>query len=466
MSLWIAWSNAIALLRPAFSRQRTFLWFATAVAGLTVRTELLGVTSIVRALKLKPRFYSQLLENFHSGAVKLDRLSALWTQAVLRLFPQPLRVNGRRVLVGDGIKIPKCGKKMPAVKLLHQQSDSNTKPEYIMGHSLQAVSLLVEAAHSTFAVPLAARIHEGLVWSNRDRRTLLDKMIALLAIVGINEPFYFVADAYYAAGKIIRGLLAQNNHLVSRVKANAVAYVPQAQCGPRKRGRPRLYGTKLKLNSLFKEPKTLHSAASPVYGEHNVTIQYRVCDLLWRPVGRLVRFVAVIHPSRGACLLMCTDLTLSAVDIIRLYGLRFKIEFSFKQAVRLIGSFAYHFWMQDMKPLRRGNGNQHLHRESLKYRDAIKRKIHAYHVFIHAGIVCQGLLQYLSVAFPAQVWNSFGSWLRTIRSGIPPSELVVANALRQTLPEFLLNNPQSDFIEKFIFERQDHATMEMFRLAT
>jgi hypothetical protein len=40
MSLWIAWSNAIALLRPAFSRQRSFLWFVTAVAGLTVRTEL------------------------------------------------------------------------------------------------------------------------------------------------------------------------------------------------------------------------------------------------------------------------------------------------------------------------------------------------------------------------------------------------------------------------------------------
>jgi hypothetical protein len=122
--------------------------------------------------------------------------------------------------------------------------------------------------------------------------------------------------------------------------------------------------------------------------------------------------------------------------------------------------------MQDMKPLRRGNGNQYLHRESLKYRNAIKRKIHAYHVFIQAGIVCQGLLQYLSVTFPALVWNSFGSWLRTIRPGIAPSELVVANALRQTLPEFLLNNHQSDFIEKFIVERQDPATMEMFRLAT
>jgi hypothetical protein len=33
-----------------------------------------------------------------------------------------VRVNGRLILVGDGIKAPKRGKKMPAVKLLHQQS--------------------------------------------------------------------------------------------------------------------------------------------------------------------------------------------------------------------------------------------------------------------------------------------------------------------------------------------------------
>ena len=44
-SLWGLWWNAILLLRPAFSRLRTFMWFATIVAGLTVRVELLGVTS-------------------------------------------------------------------------------------------------------------------------------------------------------------------------------------------------------------------------------------------------------------------------------------------------------------------------------------------------------------------------------------------------------------------------------------
>ena len=46
------------------SRLRTFLWFATAVAGFTVRTELLGVTSLVRALKLEARFYNKLVDHF------------------------------------------------------------------------------------------------------------------------------------------------------------------------------------------------------------------------------------------------------------------------------------------------------------------------------------------------------------------------------------------------------------------
>jgi len=81
---------------------------------------------------------------------------------------------------------------------------------------------------------------------------------------------------------------------------------------------------------------------------------------------------------------MCTDTSLSAIEIIRLYGLRFKIEHGFKQATRQIGSFAYHFWMKDMIPLRYRNGNQYLHRKSSDYRSHIKRKIHAYHVFITA----------------------------------------------------------------------------------
>ncbi|VAW79739.1 hypothetical protein MNBD_GAMMA13-471, partial [hydrothermal vent metagenome] len=89
---------------------------------------------------------------------------------------------------------------------------------------------------------------------------------------------------------------------------------------------------------------------------------------------------------------------------------------------------------------KRRNGNQFLHRESQDYRAAIKRKLKAYHVFVLAGIVSQGLMHYLASSFPRLVWCSFGSWLRTIRPGIAPSERVVSMALRNSFPEFLLVN--------------------------
>jgi hypothetical protein len=442
------------------------VWFTVCAAGFSVRTDKLGVTSIVRALGLDGKYYDNLLDNLHSTGVKLDALSATWAKAVLRVFPGLVRVNGRLVLVGDGIKVGKQGRKMPGVKSLHQASESNTKAEYIMGHSFQAVSILARAAQSIFAVPLAARIHEGVVETNRDRRTLMDKMVALLAIVGIEEPHYFVADAYYACRKMARGLLAQGNHLVVRAKSNAVAWMPHVHNGGRRgRGRPRIYGEKVKLRSLFRENLVTEEAPSPVYGEKHVTIRYAVHDLLWRPLGVMVRFVIVIHPTRGRSILMSTDTSLCAIEIIRIYGLRFKIEFAFKQAVHVFGAFYYHFWMRLMKPLKRRNANQYLHREPAAYRKAVKRKLHAYHVFVQAGIVAQGLAQYLAACYPERVWRSFGSWLRTIRPGLAPSELVVTTALRQSLPEFLLDRTQGHILAKFIVERQDPDRSDVFRAA-
>src|SRR5208337_1216178 len=189
MCLWTEWYLAVSALRPACARNRTFLWLVLVLAG---------VTSLVRSHWLKPACYHRLLYWFHSPALDLRKLIPLWTALVCRLFDRRLiRVGHRLVLVADGLKAPKEGQQMPAVKSLHQQSAGNTKPNFIMGHSCQAVSVLVQAMGCCLAVPLACRIHEGLVFSNRCRRTQLDKLVGLLFDLLLADSYYLIADAYY-----------------------------------------------------------------------------------------------------------------------------------------------------------------------------------------------------------------------------------------------------------------------------
>jgi hypothetical protein len=468
MDLWAAWLKCVWQLRAACSRHRTFLWMVIAMASMSIRSDLAGVTSFVRSHWLREEAYLRLLNLFHSPAVKLDRLTQLWARLAVRLFDRFLvRVNGRIVLLADGIKTPKEGRKMPGVKLLHQESENNSKAEFIMGHSCQAVALLVKGIGLHFAVPIACRIHEGIVFSNRCKRTLLDRLVQLIRSLGL-EGFYVVADAYYASQKIARPLLESGDHLITRLRSNAVGYRPAKPPAIRRRGRPRKYGPKVKLRNLFRQTKDTVEAVSSVYSDDSVRIRYRCADLLWRPVGRLVRVVAIRHPTRGNILLMSTDLTLDPLTILQLYSLRFKIELSFKQGVHTVGTYAYRFWMLNMKKIKRRSGNQYLHHETEEYRKAVRRKMAAYHCYIQVGVIVQGLLQYLALSKHRLVWQRFhvGSWMRTMHTLQTPSELVVAHALRNSLAEFLLNLSPTHCLQKILGRYLDLEKCPGFKIAS
>jgi hypothetical protein len=457
MRLWMEWFRCVHKLRSACSRHVTFAWMAVVLAAIAIRPDLLGVTSFVRSSFLNPVCYHLLLSHFHTSAVSLSLLLEAWVKLAMCLF-QPITEAGYVVFAADGLKVPKEGKKMPAVKSLHQESGDNSKAEFIMGHSFQAVSLLVGApSGQVFAVPLISRICEGLIWRYTKKRiTLLDKLAELfLTVVRVAKvPAILVADAYYGSRKVIKPLLAEGHHLITRARINSVAYRAAKKPKKRKRGRPKEYGAKVKLRNLFKTWHTFSEAVSPVYGEQGVMIQYRVDDLLWRPVGQTVRFVLVKHPTRGRIILMSTCLELDALTIIKLYGLRFKIEVSFKQAIHTLGTYAYHFWMMPMKPIKRCSGNQTLVGKSEQYRHAVKRKMDAYHRYVQIGCIAQGLLQHLAINFRDLVWEKFRSWLRTMNKNMVPSEMVVASALRSSFPEFLLDRTTEPELKKFIL---DHA---------
>jgi hypothetical protein len=83
----------------------------------------------------------------------------------------------------------------------------------------------------------------------------------------------------------------------------------------------------------------------------------------------------------------------------------------------------------------------------------------------HPGwVIAQGLLQILSATKPKLVWRFFGSWLRTVRPGLAPSQQVVAVALRNTLPEFLAIAAKTTILVKFIRDRLDLSGTEAISL--
>ena len=450
MELWSFWFSIMQSLRSAFPRKRTFLWFVCAVCGFCVRLDLLGVSSFICCLGLKPFCYDRLLDMFHCNGLVYRKLRKLWVKTVLQFAETALwKVNGHIVLLGDGVKNPKSGKKMPGVKKLHQESESNTKPEYIFGHSLQAVSVVARVGEWLTSIPLGVEIHEGIVFSNRCSKTLLDRMLELLLSLEINLPAYYVMDAYYGAGKMISGALAGNAHLITRMRANAVAYFEPEENSQPSKGRKRKYGGKVKLSSFFLDKEGWTDAKCLAYGKRT-GVRYKSRIMLWRQAGRKVLFVFAVLENGKKAMLLSTDTELSPLEVIELYSARFRIEVGFKVSIRVVGAMGYHFWMSNMKPIGREGKNQYMHNKTDEYRKAVKRKLSAYHNFMQCGIIAHGAMTILSILKPCSCWEYCGTWMRTMRTELPPSEWVVAHALQNTLSAFLKVSENTCIWAKFL----------------
>lgn len=451
MELWNIWFTLVNPFTLACSRKQTFFWLVIVLIGFSIKTDFLGVTSLARGVGLLPDYYTCLLHFFNSDAIDIKHLRNLWISIIFSRFTGLVKLNGRYLIIGDGIKIGKEGKKMPGVKWLHQESESNSKAEYIMGHSLQVLAILAQGLGTYFAVPLAGEIHEGIRFNLYERATLLDKIFTLLISLPLPGKFYFIADKYYCSGSLMKKLIASGSHMVTMMKSNAVAYYPFTKPKSKGRGRPRKYGESVKLFDLFKAP--LNFVKAPMPNHHSLMIEYCVLILFWKPAGDLAKFVFVKHPLKGNKITMSTDLTLDPLDMIGCYGLRFKIEVSFKQAIHQIGAFMYRFWLKSMMPIKRGSGDQELQFSPACFRERVVRKLNAYHLFIQLGLIAQGLIQYLSIHHNTLIFKYFGTWFRTIRKNVLPSEKIVSTSLSNTYHEFLADNTKADIFKKFLMRR-------------
>lgn len=125
-----------------------------------IRSDVLGITSVIRDLSLDPRLYNSMEHFFRADSWGWKDIFTTWVQTVSRYAPLK-RISGRVVLVGDGVKCATDGKYMPCTKKMIQESESASKSAFIHGHLWGAVGILVGNAIKVFCLPLSIQIHDG-----------------------------------------------------------------------------------------------------------------------------------------------------------------------------------------------------------------------------------------------------------------------------------------------------------------
>ena len=340
MELYERLEQILVKLRPAFSREASFEWFVLLLWGVLLTPQPAGVTSYVNGVGLSEGYYHQALHWFHSSAFSINELCYRWGRW-LRGHPYTYRLRGQLVYVGDGIKAAKEGRKMPGVKGLHQESENVQKPTWIRGHYFSALGVLIGAGQALFATPISLKLHDGIVPVEREHSSTLVEKMASLCVAHMVKGSYVLLDAYYASVKVLMPFREHGVHLISRARSTTVAragYCPRpGKHGP---GRPRQWGSKIKLNTLFAPIEDCLMTSVRLYGEA-VTVHYQEFRFHWDDADELVLFVLTQMPCGKRMILLSSDINLTGAEVIEAYGWRFKIEVTFRKLFNLLEIIAY-----------------------------------------------------------------------------------------------------------------------------
>lgn len=454
----------LSCFRSCFSRKVAFSWFVTIIVGLMVRSDMLGITSVIRDLSLDPALYNSMMHFFRADSWEWEDIFTTWVQNVSRHAPLK-RLSGRAVLVGDGVKRASDGRYMPCTKKMIQESEDSSKPTFIHGHLWGAVGVLVGNASKTFCLPLSIQIHDGdsviSDWLGDESVSHVVQMLrdGFRAAQHIGSSL-FVLDRYfltrpmllewraYAAGA--PGLL----HIVTRAKKNCIAYKGP---GPyRGRGRRPVRGDAVRPRDLFVEQsRSFQSARLQIYGvERDVRFLSRT--YLWgQGLYHALQFVLVEYGQTQA-ILVCTDLSMSAEDIITTYAYRFKIEAMFREMEQQLGGLFYHFWTSAVPRLdhyRRKDTDDPLTKVKDKHKQKrIIKTLTATEGYVMFSSIAMGIIQMLCLMYDGKIRVSDFRYLRT------PSRQVMSEAsmmeyLRRNLFRFMAKQSGST-ITKIISSKQ------------
>jgi hypothetical protein len=169
-------------------------------------------------------------------------------------------------------------------------------------------------------------------------------LVAQLYTMMGQHPMRVVADAYFSKAPFINWMLSLPVHVITRMRKDAVGWdAPERKCllpnGKKKRGCKPKRGKEWKIASLIKSHR-LETVTVFIYGQVK-TLQVVTRHLWIRGVESQQVKVVVIKTKKEPIILLSTDLSLSAREIIHIYAMRFSLEIGIREAKQHFGFTHY-----------------------------------------------------------------------------------------------------------------------------
>lgn len=216
------------------------------------------------------------------------------------------------------------------------------RPGYIWGHNWVVLAVVVHL----FGVPVAMPFWVSLYRSKKgcppaQFRTRLQIVVEVLHTIQawISIPISLVADGAYNNQSLLRPLVKMKISLVSRLRWDAVLRHDAPQHRARKRGRKPRYGARFpKLREIARSGIGWSRVWVHIYGKR-VRLKIKSFEAWWPKAGVKIRIVIARDPQgkRKPCYLSSTDLTLTPIQIIERFALRWPIEQLFSDAKLMMG---------------------------------------------------------------------------------------------------------------------------------